>query len=86
LEKNPDRAIDQIKHRCQARALQMRCPQHHKTARVMVEGNNFTDVTFEVFTCCEPFRAQVYEEVTEELYLTDAIGSTHHHGTDDFAL
>jgi hypothetical protein len=52
----------------------------------MVEGNNFNDVTFEVFTCCEPFRAQFYEELTEELYLADAIGSTHHHGTDDFAL
>jgi hypothetical protein len=28
----------------------------------------------------------VYEELTEELYLADAIGSAHHHGTDDFAL
>jgi hypothetical protein len=64
----------------------MRCPQHQKNARVMVEGSSFIDVTFEVFACCEQFRTQVYEELVDELYLTSAIGSAHHSGTDDFAL
>jgi hypothetical protein len=64
----------------------MRCPQHQKNARVMVEGNNFGGVTFEVFTCCEQFRAHVHEELMDEAYLTNAPGPTGHQGIDDFAL
>jgi len=86
LQRNSERVIEEIRHRCQARVLQMRCPQHQKNARVMVEGNRFDDVTFEVFTCCEPFRTHVYDELMEELYQTDAIGSTRHHDSNDFAL
>jgi len=52
----------------------------------MVEGNSFGDVAFEVFTCCEQFRAHVHEELMEELYLTNAPGPTGHQGLDDFAL
>lgn len=52
----------------------------------MVEGNNFTDVTLEVFACCEQFRTHVYEELMEELYLTDAIVPGFHQGNNDFAL
>lgn len=64
----------------------MRCPQHQKNARVMVDGNSFHDVTFEVFTCCEQFRACVYEELMEELYPTNAIGPSDHPGVDGLAL
>ncbi|MGO9246761.1 MAG: hypothetical protein ACLQDC_18550 [Verrucomicrobiia bacterium] len=86
LERNPEQGLEEIRHRCQARALQMRCPRHQKNARVMVEGNNFGDVAFEVFTCCEKFRAHVTEELMEELYLTNAPSPTGHQGLDDFAL
>lgn len=86
MQRNFERLIEDIRHQCQARVLPMRCPQHQKNARVMVEGNSFNDVTFEVFTCCEQFRAHVYEELMDELYLTDAIGPSRHHGSDDFAL
>ena len=86
MQSNPEHVIEEIRHRCQSKALQMRCPQHQKNARVMVEGNNFGHVTFEVFACCEQFRTQVNEELTEELYLTNTFGPTGHHGIDDFAL
>jgi hypothetical protein len=52
----------------------------------MVEGNHANDVTFDVFTCCEPFRTHVYEELMEELYLANAIGPAGQQGVDDFAL
>lgn len=86
LERNPEQVIEEIRHRCQTKALQMRCPHHQKNARVMVEGNHANDVTFDVFTCCEPFRTHVYEELMEELYLANAIGPAGQQGVDDFAL
>jgi hypothetical protein len=64
----------------------MRCPQHQKNARVMIEGDNLDNVTFEVFTCCEQFRASVYEELMRELYQTNRAGSIRARGFTDFGF
>ncbi|HVM60236.1 MAG TPA: hypothetical protein VMV72_05150 [Verrucomicrobiae bacterium] len=54
----------------------------------MIDGHNLDDITLEVFTCCEPFRARVYRELMREMYRTSNPGPTHARGVADsgFAL
>jgi len=37
----------------------MRCARHQRNARVMLDGEDFDDITIEVFTCCDEFRKRV---------------------------
>jgi hypothetical protein len=39
----------------------MRCPHHHKNAKVEMTGDNFDDFSLEVITCCEEFRTRIAE-------------------------
>ncbi|HTS16038.1 MAG TPA: hypothetical protein VMP11_00540 [Verrucomicrobiae bacterium] len=52
----------------------------------MIDGENLDNVTFEVFTCCEQFRARVYEELMRELYHTNKTGPIRTRGFTDFGF
>jgi hypothetical protein len=41
----------------------MRCPHHHKNAKLEMAGENFDDFSMEVITCCEGFRRCIEEDL-----------------------
>lgn len=61
-----DIEFERIKRSCAELASQMRCPHHHKNARVEMAGESLDDFSMEVITCCEEFRRCV-EDALETL-------------------
>jgi len=49
----------------------MRCPHHHKNAKLELAGENFDDFSMEVVTCCDEFQRRV-EEALDKL-VTDRV-------------
>ena len=56
-----DTKFERVKRSCADLASQMRCPHHHKNAKLELAGENFDDFSMEVVTCCDEFRRRVEE-------------------------
>jgi hypothetical protein len=57
--------IEQIRQSYGDTASQMRCPFHHKNARVEIAGETLDDLNVEVFACCEEFVKRVQDALRD---------------------
>ena len=65
-------AIERSRRSFAITASQMRCPRHHKNAKVEVEAGELNFLDIEVFTCCEEFRKHVQEVLAVDLDIARA--------------
>ena len=57
--------VEEIARSYVVTASQMRCPFHHKNARVEVAGERLDDLNVEVFACCEEFVKRVQDALRD---------------------
>jgi hypothetical protein len=59
--------IEEIRRSYVSTASEMRCPYHHKNARVEIAGETLDDLNIEVFACCEGFVKRVHDSLRSVL-------------------